>query len=70
MAASFVAHYIVLHSHGILAGFLSMRETNSNCNFSQNVIFCERNSVGIVQNLLNEVPVEGSNLADFANYHS
>ena len=41
IAASFVAHYIVLPSHGILTGFLSTKGTNSISSFSQNVIFCE-----------------------------
>lgn len=48
--------------------FFSWKEQIQSAMFPNMLVFMS-NSVGIVQNLLNEVLVESFILADFANYH-
>ena len=78
---SFVAHSLAFLLHESLAGFLFNKGGNLICEekqvnskigsglFPQMLHVFLSVTVRIGQNLLNEVPVESSILADFANYH-
>lgn len=61
----FIAHFIVFLSHGVSRkGYILIHLMLGNC-----FLFFLSVTVRICQNLLNKIPVERSNVANFAKYY-